>query len=386
MITRAVADLKHRMDQQEERDVVSRGQVIQDSFQHSVIPFAKTYPMTDLSPVVAAKVAQLMLDADEVIGKMKFLINDRAEQGDGAAILILYRNLHAVVQCKLTMYRWQYGLTEEVISMTENDMASLIQIWVPVVKGLERMSDNSFSPGILYFHVGGHGRPEFTKYSYYYKGKAQPGSSSNMAPVSQAFIAARKAGRSNAIPQELFEWNKRPYEIMQQLRELKNKAPEPPMGPAPLDSKSWYKIKTAAKPGMALDIVNDGNQQRDGKLQMAAEGNFSGQHWQFRPSKTSPGAYNLCTLWLGTQMCLDVYGDDKTRPHLAAAGNYSGQQWHVENQGNGTWRLSNMYSGTLVLTADSNGGELHLRDPQTSPTSQWNLEPIRPITESGFDL
>ncbi|GFF99979.1 hypothetical protein IFM53868_10555 [Aspergillus udagawae] len=218
MITRAVADLKHHMDRQEVRDVVSKGHAIQDSFRHSVIPFAKTYPMTDLSPVVAAEVARLMLDADEVIDKMKDLINDRADQGDGAAILILYRNMHAVVQCKLTMYRWLYGLTEEVITMTEEAMTSLIQIWVPVVQGLERMSDNSFSPGIVYFHVGGDGRPEFTKYSYYYKGKAQPGSSSNMAIVSQAFIAARKAERSNAIPQELFEWNKKPYEIMQQFR------------------------------------------------------------------------------------------------------------------------------------------------------------------------
>lgn len=91
----------------------------------------------------------------------------------------------------------------------------------------------------------------------------------------------------------------------------------------------------SAKPGMALDVLNDGNQQRDGKLQMAAEGNFSGQHWQLRPSKTNPETYSLCTLWLGANKWLDVYGDDKTRPHLATAGNYSGQQWHVASQGNG---------------------------------------------------
>jgi hypothetical protein len=87
------------------------------------------------------------------------------------------------------------------------------------------MSDLSFSPGIVYFHVGGHGRPEFTKYSYYYKGKAQPGSGPNMAPVSQAFIEARKAARSKAIPQGVIEWNNHPYKIWEQLRVLKEKVP-----------------------------------------------------------------------------------------------------------------------------------------------------------------
>lgn len=104
------------------------------------------------------------------------------------------------------------------MDMTERHMEILQVIWVPVVQGLQRMSDNSFSPGIYKLHVGGRGRPEFTHYSYYYKGTAQPGGSSNLALVSQAFIAARKAGRSNAIPQELYEWNKKPYEIMQQVR------------------------------------------------------------------------------------------------------------------------------------------------------------------------
>lgn len=173
--------------------------------------------------------------------------------------------------------------------------------------------------------------------------------------------------------------------------------PLPPKGapattePSVWDSRSWYKIKCGAKAGMALDVVNDGNQLRDGKIQMAAEGNFSGQHWQLRPSKTVPGAYNLCTMWLGKGMALDVYGDDKTRPHLAVAGNYTGQQWHLTPLANRSWRLTNTYSGSLVLAANGNDGGLHLVDPQTvSGTEvglqQWALQVVRPITESGFDL
>lgn len=180
--------------------------------------------------------------------------------------------------------------------------------------------------------------------------------------------------------------NHQPYIGVRVTKPLPRKGTLAPEPPGPLNSRSWYKIKNAAKPGMALDVVNDGNQLRDGRLQMAVEGNFSGQHWQLRPSKTNSGTYNLCTMWLGSSMCLDVYGNDKTRPHLATAGNYSGQQWHIESRGNGTWKLTNLYSGTLVLAADANGSEVHMRDPQTLSASQWILQLVRPITEVGFGL
>jgi hypothetical protein len=85
-------------------------------------------------------------------------------------------------------------------------------------------------------------------------------------------------------------------------------------------------------------------------------------------------------------MCLDVYGDDKTRPHLATAGNFSGQQWSFERQGSDTWQLRNSYSGPLVLTADANRNEIHIRNPQDAGASQWTLQHVRPITEGGFSL
>lgn len=135
---------------------------------------------------------------------------------------------------------------------------------------------------------------------------------------------------------------------------------------------------------MAIDVVNDGNQQQDGQVQMATEGNFSGQHWQLRPSRTNPGAYNQCNMWLGSGKYLDVYGNDKTRPHLSTAGNYSGQQWRVEQQESGTWKLSNSYSGPLALSADAYGAELSVKDTQFSPAISWTLQPIKPITEVRF--
>lgn len=147
-----------------------------------------------------------------------------------------------------------------------------------------------------------------------------------------------------------------------------------------LNSNAWYKMKNVAIPGMAIDVINDGNQQRDGQLHMEADGDFSGQYWQLRKSTTSPGAYNLSTMWLGSNMYLDVYGNDKTRPHLTAAGNFSGQQWHVLPAGDGTWQLTNTYSGPLVLAADPGGSQLSLRDPHTGPASRWILQYVRQIT------
>jgi hypothetical protein len=261
MISRATAEIEHHIDLKEVEAVVIATNAVQQGFRHDVLPYAKTFPLTgfDMGPL-----DHLINDARKVIETLHALIDERAKKGDGAAIIILYRNLHAVVQCKLAMDKWRRGLTQPVIAEAKYEMLRLLQVWVPVVRGLQYTSDLSFSQGIVYFHVGEHGLPEFTRYSYYYKGKAQPGSGSNKAPVSQAFIEARKAARSEAIPQGVNEWNIHANEIMKQLLELKE--PLPPEGPpaaGDFDSHSWYRIKNAAKPGMALDVVNDGNQQCD---------------------------------------------------------------------------------------------------------------------------
>ena len=390
MINRATADIKHHFDKKEVEDAVNAVNAVQQGFRHDVLPYAKTFPLTgfDLAPL-----DHLINDARKVIETLHNLIAERAKDGDGAAIIVLYRNLHAVVQCKLTLDKWRRGLTQAVVDEAKYETTRLIQVWVPVVRGLEYMSDRSFSQGLVHFHVGGHGRPEFSKYSVYYQGKALPGGSSDKAAVSQLFIAVRKAARTNVIPKELFEWNSYPYKVLQQLQEFDDQVPPSPSIPVSLDSKSWYKVNSVSKPGMALDVVNDGNQQRDGRLQIATEGNFSGQFWQFRPSATLNGAYNLCNMWLGAKMVLDVSSDGK-RPHLAAVNSLNSQQWYARKQANGTWSLISPSTGGQALQVHANGSELvladpkkvHPRDPRDARASQWNLVLVRPITESGFDL
>ena len=107
---------------------------------------------------------------------------------------------------------------------------------------------------------------------------------------------------------------------------------------------------------------------------MATESFDDGQDWYLRESKSHPGFYNLHTSWLGTSMRLAVDRDDKTRPHMAQTGDHPEQQWQFESQGNGTWQLTNLHSGTLVLAAELFGGEVYMSDPEASPASQWILD------------
>jgi len=152
-----------------------------------------------------------------------------------------------------------------------------------------------------------------------------------------------------------------------------------------LETNTWYRLQSLGWPQKSLDVINDGKQETDGNLQIANTGDFSGQHWQLRPSKSHPGYFNLVTLWLGTSQALDVYGDDKTRPHLAKAGNFSGQRWQLIAQGGDVWKLTNLYSGPeLFLSTDESGEKVKMVSGGGDSYQRWTLVKIRGITEGGF--
>lgn len=104
------------------------------------------------------------------------------------------------------------------------------------------------------------------------------------------------------------------------------KAITPPPGGA-FNSKTWYRL-TNTFTGYALDVINDGAGNKEGLIQMSRIGNFSGQHWQIVPNGV--GTYTLRTLFLGAGRQLDVYGNNKLKPHLAPAGPFSGQIWTIK--------------------------------------------------------
>ncbi|KAH8894739.1 M6 metalloprotease [Thozetella sp. PMI_491] len=155
----------------------------------------------------------------------------------------------------------------------------------------------------------------------------------------------------------------------------------PPTGP--FDPKMWYRL-TNTFAGYALDVINDGGSNTEGLVQMSRIGNFSGQFWQIVPN--GAGTYALRTLFLRASRQLDVYGNDKTKPHLATAGPFSGQIWEIAPWGDGSWHLNNLYGGKdLYLDTMEGGPRVAMNQANIGrPTERWNITPIRPITESGF--
>ncbi|GFF97651.1 hypothetical protein IFM53868_09272 [Aspergillus udagawae] len=140
----------------------------------------------------------------------------------------------------------------------------------------------------------------------------------------------------------------------------------------------WYRLTNAyLGTSTALDVENDGSDNREGLLKMAPSGNYSGQYWRFL--RLPSGTFKLYTMFLGENRVLDVYGDIKTKPHLATNGNYSGQEWTVGSWGDGTWKLSNAYSGPgLHLDTYADTHELFLGDGDHTG-KHWSITPIESV-------
>lgn len=151
-------------------------------------------------------------------------------------------------------------------------------------------------------------------------------------------------------------------------------------------SNVWYQLTNAYTGlAMALDVVNDGGPQSSGTLNMARTGNYSGQMWRFVPYAGRPGTYYVYSQFLGPSKRLDVYGDDKTKPHLADAGNYSGQIWSVTPWGDRTYRLTNAYSGPdLHLDVYSDTKEPFMGDGNHSG-QHWTLTPTGAASMSDLE-
>ncbi|EON65729.1 hypothetical protein W97_04968 [Coniosporium apollinis CBS 100218] len=149
------------------------------------------------------------------------------------------------------------------------------------------------------------------------------------------------------------------------------------------NAQTWYRLRNTLA-GHALDVVNDGSGSKYRSIQMAPEGNFSGQHWQIKPR--ADGSYALCSMFLGAGMQLDIAGEDKKKAHLAPAGNFSGQFWQIKPWGDGSFHLSNLFSGPdLYLDTMEGGTRVAMNSSNTGrPTQRWTITPIRAITESGF--
>lgn len=217
-----------------------------------------------------------------------------------------------------------------------------------------------------------------------YTGKAEIAGLQVKAGIAKYFSSPRMLS-SGELPQQVWQ----PYFGLRVIKPLPPKEPVQADMPIALDSNTWYKFNNKERTSLALDVVNDGNQLRDGRLKVAARGNYSGQYWQLRPADLTLATYTLCTMWLGSGMCLETSViNEVIRPRLAAAQLCTTpleRQWYIDFEADGTCRLRNAKSMEL-LTVDTSGKYLTMTDDQESPSCKWALQRAGPIRESGFEI
>ena len=80
----------------------------------------------------------------------------------------------------------------------------------------------------------------------------------------------------------------------------------------------------------------------------------------FTVTNTTDSFQRFQTTVAGSDLCLDVYGDQSTIVHLATCGTYLGQQWWWSEASGGA-RLSNNYTGAgWYLDVTSGSGQVFM--------------------------
>ena len=106
------------------------------------------------------------------------------------------------------------------------------------------------------------------------------------------------------------------------------------------------------------------------------------------PAHGDPSFWALCAVVStggggGQSLCLDVFGNDKATPHLAAPGSVSGQLWTVAGWGDGSWKLTNTYSGPdLKLDSKGEGGNGTMTKGEALG-QHWSFTPLAGRQENG---
>lgn len=129
------------------------------------------------------------------------------------------------------------------------------------------------------------------------------------------------------------------------------------------DPGSYYSLKNNfTGDGKCIDIVNDG---ANNKLTMANCGNYTGQSWSFSPEKLSSGeiiGQRIRNRFSGEGKCLDIVNDGTNNKLIMAdCGNFSGQVWNFRNSRS----LINNFTGDkkcLDIVNDGSNNKLNMAD------------------------
>ncbi|KAF2477244.1 uncharacterized protein BDR25DRAFT_321659 [Lindgomyces ingoldianus] len=219
MIKRSTAEVQASIREESVGTTLALVQTVQVGFSRDVVPYFKEYPVSGWD---TGLVDLYLFNARQAIEELHLLIEKHAKIGDGGTLLVLYRNLNSILQCKFTIDKWRRGDDPEVINQASIEAERLFQAAITVNNGMRLMSDLSFSPGLVYWQVGGGNRPSLAHYKYYYKGQIGPTINKDPKIVSRAYIEHRAAARSTVVPSDVNVWIRQAVELRGELYDRKN--------------------------------------------------------------------------------------------------------------------------------------------------------------------
>ncbi len=134
----------------------------------------------------------------------------------------------------------------------------------------------------------------------------------------------------------------------------------------------------AVTKGKSLDAVNDGKKN---KVQLAANGAYSGQYWTLTPIPGYTGYYRLTNKFLGNDLSLDIINDGtNNKITFAKTAMASGQAWKISRTSNGYYRLTTHFQGegkSLDVLNDGKNTRLQLAKTAQVSGQHWMITEIQ---------
>lgn len=151
--------------------------------------------------------------------------------------------------------------------------------------------------------------------------------------------------------------------------------------PISVDTSSYYRLTNDyTGSSQALGVRTDGS----GKLGMVPVDKSAGQYWQFVRLANGP-KYALRSKYLGDAFSLDVVNDNGVNSrslHMTTTGHFSGQFWTVTPWGDGSFQLTNDFTGPSEhLDVYSDTKEAFL-DGDNHSGQHWHLTKIGPVIKT----
>lgn len=142
-----------------------------------------------------------------------------------------------------------------------------------------------------------------------------------------------------------------------------------------VDTSFYYQLTNSfLGSNQALNVKPDGS----GQLEMSTKDGDSKQLWKM--VDLGGGKYALRTEYLGDCFSLDVMNNRrKDTPWIAPTGNYPGQSWSLTPRSDGTYRLTNDFTGPGRFLDTTGDTHKPILAPGDASGQHWTLTPAKKI-------